>query len=181
MRFTLHYEGPLPSRGGTAIKGRIREAFAQQLAEMWAHQPLSIYADRLLNPDPESGSVSVLTSRYGPTFAPIVCEPLGLVAELDIMLLWPAPPGRISRGGDIDNRLKTLFDALAAPAHANQVPAGLRTSPADPQYVLLADDELISRFNVDTDRLLAADGDVAHVQVRVTTHVVNPMYINMSL
>jgi hypothetical protein len=43
----------------------------------------------------------------------------GAQAELDVLLLAANLPGAlIRRGGDIDNRLKTLFDALSVPANA---------------------------------------------------------------
>jgi hypothetical protein len=42
---------------------------------------------------------------------------------LKITLLRPEEPGAIIlQSGDIDNRLKTLFDALSVPAQPNQLP-----------------------------------------------------------
>jgi hypothetical protein len=38
-------------------------------------------------------------------------------------LLWPQPAGAIiSQGGDIDNRLKTLFDSLKVPTERTALP-----------------------------------------------------------
>ena len=39
-----------------------------------------------------------------------MCKPLHLLAELDILVLRTTAPGRSVMGGDIDNRLNTLFD-----------------------------------------------------------------------
>jgi hypothetical protein len=54
-----------------------------------------------------------------------VCSQLRLVARLSIVMLRPEPPGSIiTAGGDIDNRLKTLFDALRMPKVISEIPNG---------------------------------------------------------
>ena len=41
----------------------------------------------------------------------------------EIFMLRPEVPGAIiTQGGDIDNRLKTLFDALRMPQNENELP-----------------------------------------------------------
>ena len=57
--------------------------------------------------------------------------------------------------GDIDNRLKTIFDALRMPVSKEEL-GGYETPEADetPFYCLLTDDKLISRVSVETDTLL---------------------------
>lgn len=81
-----------------------------------------------------------------------------LIAELDIVFLRPEEPGSvITQGGDIDNRLKTLFDALSIP-RADQIPVG--DSPGkgeDPFHCLLEDDNLITGVNITVDRLLGSN------------------------
>src|SRR5206468_1768300 len=64
-------------------------------------------------------------------------------------------PGTVIESGDIDNRLKTLFDALRIPNNADET-KGYPTPSADetPFYCLLADDKLISKVSVETDILL---------------------------
>jgi len=55
----------------------------------------------------------------------------------------------------MDNRLKTLFDALALPCHASQL--GKYTVPSDgevPFFCLLEDDSVITKASVETDTLL---------------------------
>ena len=56
----------------------------------------------------------------------------------------------ILNGADIDNRLKTLVDALKVPDTAN----GLGSPSGDPIYCLLDDDRLISEIRVVSDQLL---------------------------
>jgi hypothetical protein len=60
--------------------------------------------------------------------------------------------GRVYQGGDLDNRLKTLFDALAVPPLDQAISD---QSISDPIYCLLEDDALIMGINVQTHRLLA--------------------------
>src|SRR3546814_238866 len=168
MRFTLYYDGPLPARGKPSVKAEIRSALDPQLRELWSHQPLVGHAE-LLQPPEKEGGLSALVEKHGHTFAAVVSERLGMRPELDILLLRPAAPGDLVIDGDIDNRLKTLFDALSAPAQPSQVHDTMReTSPEDPCHVLLEDDRLITRVNVETDRLLApASPDHVRLTIRV--------------
>lgn len=182
MRFTLHYEGPLPARRGSSEdKAHIRDAIEGQLKELWVHQPLSI--TDYLDPEKAGESVNALTQRHDHTWAALVSEQMGLRAELDVLMLTPRPPGSVVHGGDIDNRVKTLLDALSAPAQANQVPPSMRsTSPTDPKYVLLDDDRLVTRLNVETERLLGSgDPDLAYVTVRVNIGLTRWMMGNQVL
>jgi hypothetical protein len=63
-------------------------------------------------------------------------------------------PGRLITSGDIDNRLKTLFDSLRI---LGEVPAG-PTEDKKPFYVLLEDDKPITHISVETDTLLERVG-----------------------
>lgn len=90
--------------------------------------------------------------RGGQKFIPFVRRSLDLVCELDILFLRNDAPGSIVRsGGDLDNRIKTLFDGLRVPS-ADETKVGMPA--ADPCFCLLEDDSLISTFAVRTDRLL---------------------------
>jgi hypothetical protein len=72
-------------------------------------------------------------------FVPLVREQLSLLCSLDILFLRPDVPGKaIQSSGDIDNRLKTLFDALRMPQ--NDTELGPYASPGEgeePFYCLL--------------------------------------------
>ncbi len=76
-------------------------------------------------------------------------------------------------GGDIDNRLKTLFDAMRIPVATEDY---IRRIPADdekPMYCLLEDDKLITKITVETDQLLQLSSGTttdAH-QVRLVIRV----------
>jgi hypothetical protein len=59
---------------------------------------------------------SLLTPRGKFNVVPLVTARLNLMCHLDIVFLRPGQPGSvITQGGDIRNRVKTLFDALQAP------------------------------------------------------------------
>jgi hypothetical protein len=124
--------------------------------------------DRALN-----RNLSLLRPLHGFTFAPLVSETIHLVAELDVQVLWPQQPGAIiTSGGDIDNRLKTLLDALKIPSEPTALPVG--TSPGsdeDPFFCLLEDDSLVTKLAVDTDRLLEPISSASEVElwIRVRT------------
>lgn len=133
MRFSLTYSGKLPSAGTPNDKDQIRQQLHPQLKEFWRHDPLSMYP-HYLQPA-VSGGISVLMQVNGHFYAPLVSNRLHLLAELDILMLRPERPGGIvTSGGDIDNKLKTLLDALGMPtsqqlAQSNAAP---RIPPRQP-------------------------------------------------
>jgi hypothetical protein len=76
-----------------------------------------------------------------------------LICSLSILFLRTDAPGAIVNSGDVDNRLKTLFDGLRMPTNKDEV----RHGPSDdekPFFVLLEDDKLITHLSVETDTLL---------------------------
>lgn len=107
------------------------------------------------------------------TYLPLVRKSAQLVAELDILLLRNEAPGRIIvGGGDIDNRLKTLFDALRCPHTPEE--AGSQLHGETEIYTLLEDDSLITAVSVTTDRLLEeCDREEALLIVRVSVIPIN--------
>lgn len=155
MRFTLFYDDEIPSKGNAAEKHAIRRRFHTQLKDLWTRPPLS-GCTRLLDPSSAVGELSLLREIRAFRFAPLVSEHVGLVAELDVLLLWKARPGSIiTTGGDIDNRLKTLLDALKVPAEKKDLSDAMTPQAGEtPFFCVLADDRLVTRLNVETDRLL---------------------------
>jgi len=179
MQFTLLYRGPLKSNARPQDKHLIRQHFHRQLKDLWTVYPLSGYSE-WLEPSSEKNQTSVLRTANGFTFAPLICESQHAVAELDVLILWPQNPGSIIQtGGDIDNRLKTLFDALKMPHEKTALPNGaLPQDGEDPFFCLLEDDSLIVRVNVESDRLLeptSVPGEVVLV-VKVRTRNLGDTY-----
>jgi hypothetical protein len=79
-------------------------------------------------------------TRCGFSFVPLITQDEGLACAIDILFLRPEAPGSIitKGGGDIDNRIKTLFDALRIPQECSEV-EGLSPGPNEvPFFCLLA-------------------------------------------
>jgi hypothetical protein len=92
----------------------------------------------------------------GVGYVPLSFDGLGVACKLDILMLRPEAPGHtLIKGGDIDNRLKTLFDALRIPkvGEVGETPEDGR----NPFYCLLEDDSLINHLSVTTDFLLGGE------------------------
>ena len=86
-------------------------------------------------------------------FVPLVEADLRLRVSLDILFLRHDRLPLVKEGGDIDNRLKTLFDALRVPDSIDGLGGGPEEDES-PFFVLLEDDSLISEIRVSTDQLL---------------------------
>jgi len=184
MEFTLTYRGPLKANGGAVAKQFIRRAVHAQMKELWQQLPLASYREFIT--DPPDPNKAYLINQVGLfRFAPLVASQLALVAELAITMLRPEPPGAIvSQGGDIDNRLKTLLDALRMPKVQSELPVGdVPLLGEDPYFCLLEDDALITKLSVDTDRLLEPVQGPTEVQllIRVHTKVVVGTFNNLGL
>lgn len=175
MEFRLTYAGPLPATQGNEVgsqrslkpqqKHAIRQAFHRQLKWLWEVTPFLKTGERSgssaliteSSPDPLPHDIESLAARYnlyGWNFVPLVTEDLNLICGLDILLLRPQVPGELISAGDLDNRLKTLFDALRIPVdnegYSNR-------APEDGEkrfFCLLEDDKLITKVSVETDQLL---------------------------
>jgi hypothetical protein len=182
MEFRLLYRGSLEANGSVADKQRIRRAFHPQLADLWRRLPLVDIAESLL--DPAAGT-SVLRSLRGFQFAPLVTREYDLVCDLDILFLRPEEPGAlITQGGDIDNRLKTLLDALRMPTKADELPAGdTPQAGEDPFFCLLESDTLVTSLSIATDRLLEPDvgTSIASLVLRVRIKATRLSWNNMGL
>ncbi|MFN4276841.1 MAG: hypothetical protein ACK4FJ_11115 [Ferrovibrio sp.] len=172
MEFRLTYEGPLYGTGNSGNKRPehkqdLRRKFHKQLKRFWEHHP---YLKDAHHSHKISGRVmpevklsDYLAKKYalhGYNFVPLVTAELRVRCELNILFIRPMQPGEILNSGDIDNRIKTLFDALTIIQHREQL-AGHEAPQDDerPFYCLLSDDKLISKVSVETDTLLQPIGD----------------------
>lgn len=186
MQFTLYYRGELKSGNSATSRHKhdLRRHFHRQMRALWKGIPLSNFRDFLSDP-PVPASINVLSRKHGFTFAPLVSEKLGLVAELELQVLWPQAPGAIiTNGGDIDNRLKTLFDALKLPSELTALPKDASPSEDEtPFFCLLEDDSLITRVTVETDHLLepVASSSEVVLFIRVSTRQVQVKYGTIGL
>lgn len=190
MKLRLTYAGPLFAQGKTKIadhKHKIRKALHPQLKRLWGIHPLLkekkgtvsetsgdqtwvIYTGKLFRED-----LAKRHSVCGYNFVPLVSGSLELACQLDILLLRTDAPGaQILRSGDIDNRIKTLLDALRMPKDKGEL--GGFDVPDDqekPFYCLLEDDSAVDQLSLTTDTLLEAvdhklDINTARVVITVT-------------
>jgi hypothetical protein len=154
MEFKLIYEGKLKSNADSTEKHRIRQVFHDQLLNAWNYPPLKEeYQDWIKLPPVPKGEFSSVKTVGGFNFAMLVCNEMGLYCELDLLILKPD----ISKGafGDLDNKLKTIFDSLRYPNKQQEIPTTWTPlAHQNPLICLLEDDNLITRFNVNVDRLL---------------------------
>jgi len=169
VEFRLSYAGRLYASGNSnpraGHKHDIRRVFHPQLRNLWrATNNLKSLLDPLpehaitINAGPYENRLQKLPERfrcgeYG--LVPLVTEDLALICGLEILMLRPDPPGSLIKSGDIDGRLKTLFDALRMPGpDTNELGGNRPTEDEIPFYCLLQDDRLISQVSVQTDLLL---------------------------
>ena len=159
MRFKLTYKGPLKSGNSKDNKyiHRVRKYFHPQLRKLWEHPPLSEISDVQGSRRTDDGYVvGLLQDVCNFKFLPLVSSAYGwnAVAELKILLLRPYPAGKLlGAGGDLDNRMKVLFDALRMPN--DQELNGIGPSDGEePFCVLLEDDALVTGVAIETDTFL---------------------------
>ncbi len=182
MRFRLVFQGRLPSSGNSpkpAFVRDIRDQFHGQLKALWdSHIALRHLRQRAIvlknpgqymgsPPSPYSQERNIKQSpaqeneidlceplvRGDQRFMPLIRKSLDLNCELNILFLRKEDPGAlVLQGGDIDNRVKLLFDALKTPDNDEvcRYPQAQEYT-----YCLMESDFLIFRFDVCSDRLLS--------------------------
>jgi hypothetical protein len=118
--------------------------------------------------------VADLYSRNGYRFVPLVRGDWHLSCGLQVLFLRHDIPGSVIQAGDIDNRLKTLLDALRMPGNAAELAGSeVPQDGEDPFFVLLEDDKFVTGLSVETDTLLTseptgqADGRNVHLIISV--------------
>jgi hypothetical protein len=191
MRFHLTYEGLLYGSSTAPHKHEIRKKFHPQLKRLWANTWLdrAVYGrwdieQTIPDKTPLRDALASIHKLGSYRFVPLVRKQFSLLCSLNILFLRPDPPGAVIRSADIDNRLKTLFDALRTPTTVGEL--GGYDSPEadeDPFYCLLEDDKLISHISVATDFLLEpVEGKTNDVRLIVDVNVTpqNATMFNLS-
>ncbi|QSV64030.1 MAG: hypothetical protein HEQ26_15975 [Dolichospermum sp. DL01] len=176
MEFTLFYEGILKSGSNADAKDKhlIRKYFHKQLKVLWSEPPLKGLKDyQLLETTPVGYKKEFcFEHKFGNfQFVPLIRENLDLIAEIDIILLTSESLGAIVNNyGDIDNRLKTLFDGLRCPSKQGEIKDQEPDDDEKPFFCLLEDDKLITKVSVTTKRLLGSD--IKKDQVRLILSII---------
>jgi hypothetical protein len=176
MEISLSYRGPLPGGGDhvKAYKTRIRQELHYQLAGLCernehfrqaSDEPLpeaKMRGNRVELIDPPAQPVQGMGTVWGHDFfrvplsgvdfIPLLTRKNYRVAELALLLWRRSEPGNILQpDGDIDNRLKTLFDALRMPHSVDEIDSGSLFKEGR-CYCLLEDDSLITKLTVSTHK-----------------------------
>jgi hypothetical protein len=168
MQFRLIYEGRLPAKGAHDSRSaahQIRKAIHKQLLELWQrHDFLKTFIEgRTPKVFPDGELVSVMSkmadnfATFGFRWLPLIRRnSSGVACSLDILFLRREEPGAVIHAGDLDNRVKVLFDALQVPQELNQVQGFAPDADEDPFLCLLQNDRYITDFKVTSDRLLTS-------------------------
>ena len=149
MKFKLVYVGEVkinPKRRSQHLQD-IRDVLSPQLKRLTEISPYNEIKSRL-----EKKNKAIKTVG-GVKFFPLITPDLNLLAELDIQILHPELLE--TPRADIDNRMKTLLDALKRPQSSHEIAE--RMNKKDICYTLLDDDHLVTKMTINTSHLLYKD------------------------
>lgn len=169
VEIRLEYKGYIPADKPandhrSDLKQQIRLAFSDQLSRKWRDSPQLREHERIAPPHedlgpalpegyrwddgrhrPEDKSLAFFQVQMcGFTWVPLVTWHNYLRCELDITFHGEGH-STVTREGDIDNRIKTLFDALRMPLRDTEVPGHMQ-GKGERAYCLLEDDSLMRKF-----------------------------------
>ncbi len=198
MKFFLVYHGLLPGSGNKPkpdVVRDIRDKFHPQLDHLWkVNATLRRLRQAAIVPKGDNVGLAVSDTPFyegrdvdayparedevdlcapidqsGKLYIPLVRGSLQLNCHLSITFLRQEDPGSlVLQGGDLDNRIKTLFDALRMPDPFVQTSY---PQAQNPTYCLLESDSLISGFDIRTSRLLFPSSDNHHHEVHLSIEV----------
>ena len=189
MDFILRYRGALPSSSKRAVRDKhdIRMALTGQLAELCKREPFfrDALTPQLLTGKIKSGKLTFDHDQANPAnnlmfcrvqmggfeFVPLIHREHYLACQLDITWLRQERAGDIVHGGDLDNRLKKLFDGLRMPQDINELGHARPDAENERVYCLLDDDALITKLSVATYQMLEPHSDERSTDVDLLLHI----------
>lgn len=182
MEFRLTYEGKLASTRSSADKGyilnkvqhkhEIRRHFHKQLKLLWTLHPVTKHMIEYRDRDDEASFLeTICITENNFRWLPLITEKMAWECDIHVLYLRNGARGSVLNESDIDNRIKTLLDALKMPKrgeiHKDESP----TEDEKPFYVLFDDDKVISRLSVETDTLLSPTGVDDQIDSRLVIKV----------
>jgi hypothetical protein len=181
MEFCLHYSGKLKSRDTAAGKHHIRKALHSQLKALCESERMRSVFESNTQDVKEGRGKPLYVEHDSKRFWFLISEHLSTAVDISVTMLVPHEVARIvHNGGDIDNRIKTLFDALRVPAAPSEVPASDSFDySAGGMYCLLQDDKLIDRVSLRSYQDYAPVGaDTVTALIEVKTKVLKALWGN---
>jgi hypothetical protein len=170
LHFRLTYAGELLGASRSSTRGEhkhnLRKHFHKQLCHFWENSEALSKKQDLdweaafsfdQTQKPSRPYIEMLKEKFSIgkyQFVPIVTSQLSLSCSLDILFLRAGPEGKLMQSGDIDNRLKTIFDSLRCPQSLDELGKAEPEASEMPFFCLLEDDRLITKVAVETDALL---------------------------
>jgi hypothetical protein len=155
----------------------IRDYLGPQIEKLWGKEEFRVGESEL-------APVSTKT-MLGRQYVPLVGLGAPLEVDLSVLLLRRDNPASLFvSGGDLDNHLKTLFDALQTPASAQECgedPA-LGGEERRPIFTVVENDRLITGLTVRSERWLTTENlNEVLVILDVTLRVTKVTWGNMPL
>lgn len=182
MELCLHYYGKLKSQDNSAGKHRIRQQLHAQVQSICKSEQFANMFDADIKGTRSSAEQQMYVDFSGKRYWYLIAAHLATVVDLKITLLLPHDERRIvQNGGDIDNRIKTLFDALRTPSVASEIPTNDDFNYAENgMFCLLQDDRLINRISVQTYRDHApSEPDYVRCIIEVETRITRALWGNL--
>ena len=146
MKFKLVYVGEVkinPKKRSQHLQD-IRNVLSPQLKRLSEISPYNVIKEKLQKKGKAIKTVG------GIKFFPLITPDLDLLAELDIQILHPELLE--TPRADIDNRMKTLLDALKRPQSPHEISENIDKDEV--VYTLLDDDHLVTKMTINTSHLL---------------------------
>lgn len=183
MEFCLHYYGKLKSRDNAAGKHAIRQALHEQVKSLCTLEQFSHTFEGDHKGTRKANEKPMFVEFGDKRYWFLISEDLATVVDINITILVPHEVGRIvQNGGDIDNRVKTLFDALRIPSVTSEIPSSDSFNYSDGgMYCLLQDDKLINRVSIRSYRDHAPlDGESVRCLIELETKITRALWGNLN-
>jgi len=210
MKLTLRFRGDLPSNGGPEEKHAIRLQLHSQLEAFWQKdsrledisknlkglQVPTLKSSRFEVTRPIKGAQNFFWRHplCGHNFVPLVTGVRESHCHLSLRFYRRTEDeGILFDGGDIDNRLKTFFDALQVPQSSEQIPPSSRNPKGDSNewptiFCLVDNDRSITKLAIESFILLTAipsdckrPENYAEIDIDVEIVPVTPMQGSLDL
>ena len=184
MRFSLKYEGELKSSNSSKThvvdKNRLRWHFSGQLQQLFARGNFSKFPKvEGVVAGADTGGRIVFSwdvhSFNGIEFVAVLDRSFQVACSLKIQMDRPERPGSLfqrngENTGDLDNRVKTLFDSLRMPHNENEVTRDSKNPSRNFCMCLFEDDSMVTELGILT-RPSLEDIPRGHVKLNIDVEV----------